>query len=106
MDAAATDLGISLAKKGCSLGGSYNSGPCYPSRLEGELQGGTEKYRTQIVPLHKGDQFDYALGATCRAYTQKDQSLKAQGYQPVNLQWYSDAKGLMRFQGVWVKIQH
>jgi len=58
------------------------------------------------VPLHKGDQFDYALGATCRAYTQKDQSLKAQGYQPVNLQWYSDAKGLMRFQGVWVKIQH
>ena len=106
LDAAATDLGISLAKKGCSLGGSYNSGPCYPSRLEGELQGGTEKYRTQIVPLHKGDQFDYALGATCRAYTQKDQSLKAQGYQPVNLQWYSDTKGLMRFQGVWVKIQH
>jgi CubicO group peptidase (beta-lactamase class C family) len=107
MSAAAMDLDISRAnKKGCRLGRYNNSSPCYPSRLEGELQGGAEEYRAQFVPLHSGDKFDYALGAKCTAYVQKDHSLKAQGYQPVNLQWYSDAQGLMRFQGVWVKIQH
>ena len=63
------------------------------------------QFRGHPWNLHQS-QFDYALGAKCTAYVQKDHSLKAQGYQPVNLQWYSDAKGLMRFQGVWVKIQH
>ena len=58
------------------------------------------------MPLHSGDQYDYAMGASCSAYTLKDKALRGAGYQQVNLQWYTDTAARMKFQSVWVKLNH
>jgi hypothetical protein len=90
---------------GCTYKGhSYSK--CYASRLEGRVSGGTNSYRLQMVPLHSGDEQENIAGVTCSSYVTKNTSMKAGGYQQVNLQWFRDATQKMRFQSVWVKLKH
>jgi CubicO group peptidase (beta-lactamase class C family) len=104
-DATTTNAGIAAAANGCTYNGQTYTA-CYASRLEG-VSGSTPTYRAQIVPLHSGDAARYVLGATCTQYVSARQSAAADGYQPVNLQWYPDVtSGLKHFQAVWVKINH
>jgi CubicO group peptidase (beta-lactamase class C family) len=105
VDAATLDAMMKSGLEGCEYKGkSYSM--CYPSRLEGRLSGATPSYRLQMVPLHSGDQQDHVLGATCANYVAKNANMKAAGYQQVNLQWFRDAQQMMRFQSVWVNLNH
>jgi hypothetical protein len=46
------------------------------------------------------------MGAPCSTYVSTQSSMAAAGYEQVNLQWYEDAAGTMRFQSVWAQINH
>ena len=96
----------SAVKSGCKYNGKTYSA-CYASRLEGKRNPGKNpQYRAEIVPLHSGDKPQYTFGASCSKYVEMDKELKANGYQQINLQWYTDKQSRMRFQSAWIKINH
>ena len=103
--AATLNAMMSSGLKGCTYSG-HSYPRCYASRLEGRASGATNSYRLQMVPLHSGDQQQNVFGATCSSYVTKNASMKAAGYQQVNLQWFRDATKMMRFQSVWVQLNH
>ena len=105
VDASQLKAMVNSGVHGCTYKGHAYS-TCYASRLEGRASGAKNSYRLQMVPLHSGDQQQHVLGATCSSYVAKNASMKAAGYQPVNLQWFRDAAQRMRFQSVWVKLNH
>jgi CubicO group peptidase (beta-lactamase class C family) len=105
VDAATLNAMVSSGLHGCTYKGhSYST--CYASRLEGRASGAINSYRLQMVPLHSGDKEQHVLGATCSSYVKKNTSMKAAGYQQVNLQSFRDASQMMRFQSVWVQLNH
>jgi hypothetical protein len=94
---AAHDLGAGCAYKG------KNYSACYPSRIEGRQTRAGASYRAEFVPLHAGGEVKYSLGAACNDFAAMDKKYLSGGYHRVNLQWFEDPAGRMRFQSVWVK---
>jgi len=79
---------------------------CYASRIESRRIGGTIYYRFQLVPLHTKDQTQRTVNASCTTYAATKASAEAAGYRQVNLQYHYDGTGRMRFQSVWVQLNH
>jgi hypothetical protein len=92
-----------VVRTGCKYKGK-DYPVCYPSRIEGQQTPAGASYRAEFVPLHAGAKAVYAIGAACKDFASMDKKYLGGDYQRVNLQWFQDPDGDMRFQAVWVKL--
>ncbi len=77
----------------------------YPLKIQGRNSNGESQFRAFYVPYKQSATFDYGafINQTEKEFEINDKREKAKGALLIFLQQFVDAKGIVRYQAIWVK---